>query len=221
MNALAKIYDLHVDALYNFGNKICQDANVVEDAIHDLFADVWKYREKLTAAKSIRAYLYASLRRKIVKEQTKNVAKLRYDYRWDELNLSTQSVETIHIEKEDSDEQLKKLRANLNNLSPRQYEAIILKFYDDLSYYDISIIMEMNEQSVRNLVQRGLEQLRQYSRFVISLLFLIGLPQIFWRWYYFFYRISELKAGIPAHSNNGVKKVCNSRIQENEKLREP
>jgi RNA polymerase sigma factor (sigma-70 family) len=172
MSALARIYDLHVGALYNFGNKICQDATLVEDAIHDLFADLWKYRETLAPANSVRAYLYASLRRKIVKEHAKNASKLRYDHRWEELNLTVHSVETTRIEKEVSEEQLKKLKAHLNNLSPRQYEAIILKFYDDLSYADIAVIMEMNEQSVRNLIQRGLEHLRQYSKLVISALLL-------------------------------------------------
>ena len=33
-------------------------------------------------------------------------------------------------------------------------------------------IMEVNEQSVRNLVQRGLEHLRQYSRLAVPILLL-------------------------------------------------
>ena len=168
-NAFSKIYDLHFSALYNFGNKVCQDSALVEDAIHDLFADLWKYREKLSVANSVRAYLYSSLRRRIIKEDSKNGVSLRYDHRWEELNLTTSSPEAKRIEQEVSDEQLQKLKAHLNNLSPRQYEAIILKFYDDLSYQEISIVMEMNEQSVRNLIQRGLEHLRQYAKLVITL----------------------------------------------------
>jgi RNA polymerase sigma-70 factor (ECF subfamily) len=169
-SALGHLYKLHVKVLYNFGNKICHDIQLVEDSIHDLFVDLWKNRKNLSEAQSVRAYLYASLRRRIVKAASENVSMLRFDARWDELNLVTYSDEAKIVDQETSDEQLKKLKAHLNNLSPRQYEAIVLRYYDDLSYSEIAAIMEMNEQSVRNLIQRGLEHLRQYSRLVISLL---------------------------------------------------
>jgi RNA polymerase sigma-70 factor (ECF subfamily) len=82
------------------------------------------------------------------------------------------------VEKEGSDQQLERLKRYLNNLSPRQYEAIVLRFYDEMSYADIAAVMEVNEQSVRNLVQRGLEHLRQYSRLTIPVLLLPALASL-------------------------------------------
>jgi RNA polymerase sigma factor (sigma-70 family) len=168
-SAFAQIYDQHLKALYNFANKICQDSLLIEDAIHDLFVDLWKYRENLSSTISVRAYLYASLRRRIVKLDNQNSNILRYDHKWEELNMVSFSQESEITEKETKDEQIKKLKAHLNNLSPRQYEAIILRFYDELSYEEIALIMEVNEQSVRNLIQRGLSHLRQFSGLVMSL----------------------------------------------------
>lgn len=49
----------------------------------------------------------------------------------------------------------------MTTLSPRQKEAIYLKFVSNLSYEEISKVMQMNYQSARNLVFRGLEKLRQ------------------------------------------------------------
>ncbi|MEJ7644768.1 MAG: sigma-70 family RNA polymerase sigma factor [Chryseolinea sp.] len=170
-NALAEIYNLHAKALYNYGNKIFQNSQCVEDEIHDLFVDLWNYRANLGQIISGRAYLYASLRRKILKHK-KNLNSLGYDYRWEELHLLTDSDEDKLIKKEFMDDQTEKLRSHLNNLSPRQYEAIILRFYEQLGYGDIATVMEVNEQSVRNLIQRGIENLRQYSRLTISLLIL-------------------------------------------------
>ena len=168
--AFAQIYNCYVHALYNFGNKICQDPQLVEDAIHDLFVDIWRYRENLSPVISIRLYLYASLRRRIIQQHTKNSSLLRYDLKWEKLNLISLPEESRVMEKEIRDEQLEKLKKYLNNLSPRQYEAIILRFYDEMSYAEIALIMEVNEQSVRNLIQRGLEHLRQYSKLVVSML---------------------------------------------------
>lgn len=50
---------------------------------------------------------------------------------------------------------------SLLTLSPRQKEAIYLKFVSDLSYVDLSKVMKLNYQSARNLVFRGLEKLRE------------------------------------------------------------
>jgi RNA polymerase sigma factor (sigma-70 family) len=170
--ALEKVYNLHVKALYNYGNKICQNSSIVEDAIHDLFVDLVSYRKNLSPVISIKAYLFTSLRRKIIKA-AKNSNAFGYDDKWEEFHLLVDSEEDRLIEMESLDEQTEKLRSNLNNLSPRQYEAIVLRFYDKLSYDDIATVMEVNEQSVRNLIQRGLENLRQYSRLTISIMLII------------------------------------------------
>lgn len=169
-NALAQIYDRYVKILYNYGNKICQNKMVVQDAIHDVFVDIWRYHKNLSPADSVRFYLYVSMRRKIVKHRQDIPHYQGLDF--DELQLAIPSRETNLIETEVKDEQLMRLKINLNNLSPRQYEAIVLKFYDNLSYPEIGTLMEMNEQSVRNLIQRGLEQLKKFSKLVISVLLL-------------------------------------------------
>ncbi|UII19628.1 RNA polymerase sigma factor [Fulvivirga ligni] len=171
VKALECLYNEHVDALYNYGNKIFQNAQLVEDSIHDLFLDIWNYRKNLSPIMHTRAYLYTSLRRKISKTVQKNNF-LPFDAKWDaDLQLLIGSHEDRVIERDTVDEQTRKLRSHLNNLSPRQYEAIILKFYDKMSYEDIGSLMEVNEQSVRNLIQRGLEKLRKYARLAISICF--------------------------------------------------
>jgi RNA polymerase sigma factor (sigma-70 family) len=175
--AFARIYDTHIDALYNFGNKLYQNPQVVEDAIHDLFVDLWRYRDKLASVSSVRVYLYVSLRRRIV-QSSKAGNVFLYDLEWDKLNLASMPEESRLVEKEGNDQQLERLKRYLNNLSPRQYEAIVLRFYDEMSYTEIATIMDVNEQSVRNLVQRGLEHLRQYSRLAIPLLLLPALASV-------------------------------------------
>jgi RNA polymerase sigma-70 factor (ECF subfamily) len=167
-NALALVYDRYVKVLYNYGNKICQNKMVVQDAIHDVFVDIWRYHKNLSPADSVRFYLYVSMRRKILKQDLNIPHYPGLDF--DDLHLTIPSRETNLIETEVKDEQLLKLKRNLNNLSPRQYEAIVLRFYDNLSYPEIAKLMEMNEQSVRNLIQRGLEQLKKFSKLVVSIL---------------------------------------------------
>ena len=48
----------------------------------------------------------------------------------------------------------------LGQLSPRQREALTLYYIEERKYEDICEIMDMNYQSVRNLMHRGLTKLR-------------------------------------------------------------
>lgn len=175
-NAFAKLYELYFKLLYNYGLKICSEPTRVEDCIHDLFVDLWRYRANLSSTTSVRFYLYRSLRRKLVKEK-ENAMWLYDDASFVEevLLLSTQSQEHDIIESESKDEKTAKLKRLLNDLSPRQFEALVLYFYDEFSYDEIAAILNVNEQSARNLVQRGLTQLRDYAKHIVSIaLFLLS-----------------------------------------------
>lgn len=174
--ALEALYNRFFKSLYNYGRKVCSNKTIVEDAIHDLFLDLWRYRANLASTTSIQFYLYRALRRRIVKNENKDIETSLFDFQLDDLLLKkTLSHEDNMIETERTNEQSTKLKKNLNNLSPRQYESLILRFYDELSYEEIGTLLDVNEQSARNLVQRGLEQLRYFSKITTSLLFFLML----------------------------------------------
>jgi len=178
-NAFAKLYELYFKLLYNYGMKICSERSRVEDCIHDLFVDLWRYRANLASTTSVRFYLYRSLRRKLVKDK-ENAIWLYDDASFvDEvLLLSTQSQEHDIIESESKDLKTARLQKLLNDLSPRQFEALVLYFYDEFTYDEIAVILNVNEQSARNLVQRGLVQLRNYAKHIVSIS-LFMLSQLF------------------------------------------
>ena len=173
-SAFEALYNRYFKSLYNYGRKVCSNKTIVEDAIHDLFLDLWRYRANLASTTSVRFYLYRALRRRIVKNENKDINSSLFDFQLDDLlPKNTYSHEDNMIELERSNEQITKLKKHLHNLSPRQYESLILRFYDELSYEEISTLLGVNEQSARNLVQRGLEQLRYYSRTISSFLFFL------------------------------------------------
>ncbi len=45
--ALGEIYTRYFDKLYNYGSKISHDAAITEDAIQDLFIELWNRRQNL------------------------------------------------------------------------------------------------------------------------------------------------------------------------------
>lgn len=168
-NAFTLLYQKYVRILFSYGKKLIVDEEAVEDLIQDLFIDLWQSRAKLADVESPKFYLFRSLRRRIHKWQTSNLHKQSWDAADDRIHPVAPPKEYEIIEAESCQRQKDELNVWLKNLPVRQYEVLMLKFYQDFSYEEIAEILTINEQSVRNLVQRAVIKLRQLT---ISLLLL-------------------------------------------------
>ena len=71
--------------------------------------------------------------------------------------------EDDYMEEEQRQNEFSLVKRLLDQLSPRQREALTLYYIDEKKYEDICEIMNMNYQSVRNLMYRGLTKLRSLA----------------------------------------------------------
>ncbi|MEM8901964.1 MAG: sigma-70 family RNA polymerase sigma factor, partial [Bacteroidota bacterium] len=84
-------------------------------------------------------------------------------------------IEQLMIQDEHSAEQLNRIKSAFEALSDRQKEAIFLKYYQDMDYEEIGEAMNINYQSVRNLVFRAVKSLRELLFWSFILYFLGNL----------------------------------------------
>ena len=54
LTAYKLIYEKHIDLLFNYGNKITQHKELVEDCMQDLFVDLWIKKSKLGVVLNIK-----------------------------------------------------------------------------------------------------------------------------------------------------------------------
>ena len=158
-DAFRVIYSTHVQSLFKYGCNFSKDEAHIKDCIQDVFMDLSKYRSGLGATNNIKLYLFKSLKRKIIN----SIGEKRIFGAIDQEKLPfyyTVSVEDELIDNEFEQHQYQQLDIALSAISPRQREAIYLKFVSDLSYEELGKVMQLNYQSARNLVFRGLEKLR-------------------------------------------------------------
>ena len=159
-DALRRIYEAHIESLLQYGRRFSYDGQAVEDCIHDLFVSLWKRREGLGKTDSIRRYLLVSLRRSIIKQNQKH-SKTNDLKEGREFDLPfTGSVENEIINEEWEIEKRSRLSSAMDQLSARQREAIYLKYHKNLAYEDVAKIMNINYQSVRNLVFDAITKMR-------------------------------------------------------------
>lgn len=160
--ALGQLYDLHARALHRYGRRILHDDQTVWDAVHDVFVDVWKYRETLTVGADGRFYLLRALRNRLVRRVSEATRWTDAEPEW----ADDWTAETAWVEQETDAERQRNLREALGALTPRQREIIRLKFFDERSYEEIANLLHVNKQSVHNLMLRALEVLR--SRLLLA-----------------------------------------------------
>ena len=156
--ALGVLFKRYYSLLYQYGSKICTDESTLEDCIQELFADLWQKKSQ-QAIQSIKAYLLQALKYKLYKSfrNKKTISSLDDDPN-EHFELSH---ETFLISRQEDEEKVKKMVAAINQLPSRQKEIIYLRIYKGLNYEEISEIMQINYQVVRNLLCQALKSFRK------------------------------------------------------------
>ena len=157
--ALGAIFSQYFSDLFAYGMKIIASDDLVKDHIQELFVRLWEKRSQLGIVRNVKVYLLVSLKNDLLQTIRNN--------RYDTLDRSTKSnqfvisFEDFIIEKEQETELAQKVASCLEKLTARQREVIYLRFYHNLDFPHLAEVMEMNIQSVRNLLFRTLEKIRR------------------------------------------------------------
>jgi RNA polymerase sigma factor (sigma-70 family) len=159
--AFVTLFRNYYPGLFNYGCKITSDNDLVEDCIQELFLEIWRSNGKADIL-SMRAYIFKAFKFKLVRLITKNNKVQSYTAVEHAFELSH---ENFIIDKEISAIKKEKILAALEELSPRQKEIIYLKFYQDLSYEEVSEIMQINYQAARNLIYQAIKLMKKTISF--------------------------------------------------------
>lgn len=69
--AFTRLYDKYVVLLYNYGERLNNDKELIEDSIHDFFVQLWKNRAGINQTSSVKFYLYKGFKNQLVKNLEK------------------------------------------------------------------------------------------------------------------------------------------------------
>lgn len=156
---LGEIFQILYKELYFYGLKLVPLPDLVKDTIQDIFVTVWARRQKMGEVENIKTYFFVSIRRELLRR----IIKLRKEG----------PIETSHMEpfifsnedfivKEENEKRVtQSLVQCLSKLTEKQREVIQLRFNHEMEFREIAEVMEMNIQSVRNLLFRALENIRK------------------------------------------------------------
>ena len=179
VKALEGLYEKYYTPLTNYGFKFTPDNISIEESIQDLFRKLWRNRERMALPAAVKQYFYLSFRRILLR-------KLEYSPSRHEEELAGEHIPfNLALTCEHPlirQERIAALAAKANilpgTLSNRQREAVFLKYYEDLSYDQISEIMHLHIGGAYKLIYRALERLReQFGDFtLLMLLYVLKRP---------------------------------------------
>ncbi len=164
IESFERIYRENAKVLLTYGRKINSDRQVVFDIVHELFSQIWAKRASLGPTVSIRNYLLKALRTSLYRTSQKsnnfNLEFLLYENESD--FFESRESEIISIEKTET--QRKLVKRAIVELSKREQEVIHLKFFENMNIEEISNVLGIKYQSVKNTSHSAIQKLKKFFK---------------------------------------------------------
>jgi len=165
------LYKQYFQALINYGFRITKNENLIEDAVQELFISIWNNRRNLSEVNEVKFYLFRSLKNRILRQLERDIFDKSEDIDVYLDFLNSISEEQKKIDSEQFDANLDTLQRAIAHLPIRQQEVINLKYYHDFTLDEIAKLMDVNKQSVSNLLFRSYAILRKLLKNLTILIF--------------------------------------------------
>ncbi len=160
--AFLTIYHKYYRILFCYGFSLCADRELTKDCIQELFLDIWNKRSTLNPeVENIQSYLFTWLRRKISRKQLRLSKDRNYQHSLEGNQDSEFCYEELLIAFQQTEEKKEQLKRALETLTKKQLEIIRLKFFENLSYTQISAKTSLTTRSVYNLIHLAITRLRE------------------------------------------------------------
>ena len=155
-NAYTELFDGYFDKLFTFALNMVFREDVANDIVQEVFIAIYEKSVLKNYRGSLKAYLYTSVRNRCynylrdAKVEDRNMAL------YAEAAVYSDNVDLI-----DQEEVLEKIKEVLDELPEKCREVCLLRFVHGYKYSEIAEQLDMNENTVKVQLHRGLEKLKR------------------------------------------------------------
>ena len=165
--AFAQLYDRLSGPLYSLAVRILGDAAEAQDALQDVFLQIWRRAAKYDSEQSS-VFSWAMLM-----TRSRVIDRLRARGRRSRVVVSsTDDVNDTHAAADasvaetvtdtvDRNDEAVRVRSIVNKLPPEQRQAIELAFFSDLTHHEIAKQLNQPLGTIKARIRRGLLKLRE------------------------------------------------------------
>lgn len=159
--AYSQLFRKHYASLVSYGKSLTSHHILVQDCVQEVFIEIWMYRNNLVIPSSVKAYLLSGVRKRIARKLERDHI-FRHSDELADVNCEVSfTVLDEMISDEETRNQVYTLNHFINQLPRRQREALYLRYHQELDIEEIAQLLQVNSQSVSNLLHRGIKHLRE------------------------------------------------------------
>lgn len=157
--AFEKLFNQHFSRLFRFASANLRKDCDAEELVMDLFYSIWKRRETIEMPGDIEAYLYKSLRNRIIDQYRKrSYLSIEVNSLEDKLSIPACDTEILSRELEDM------YSNTLNKLSPQRKLVYELSRIEGKTYAEIADSLNLSVNTVENHISASLRFIRSRLR---------------------------------------------------------
>ncbi|WP_165933485.1 RNA polymerase sigma factor [Arundinibacter roseus] len=172
-HAFCQLVEAHYQVLFNYGATLTTNHELLKDVLQELFIHLWEKRERIEI-QYFTIYLLRALRNNLFLSFRENPTSSVTIEETAHEPTDESTIENLLIFQEIDSEKKQKIKRALASLPKRQKEIVFLKYYEGLTHEQIAGVMELNRQSVANLLHKALLSLRSgfdQLHYVLAFLF--------------------------------------------------
>lgn len=157
-SAFSLLYTTFFQELYVYALRLGFDAELSKDAIHDLFYNLYTSKHKLQHVENIEIYLFVSLKNRLYTVSKKEKTTEAFD----EVEAIDEDFDALKRMIDDEvDKQMEEaVRSMIETLRPKQRKAIYYRYYLNMKYAEIAVLLDIKPDSAKKMVHRTLLQLK-------------------------------------------------------------
>jgi RNA polymerase sigma-70 factor (ECF subfamily) len=165
--AFAKLYDRLSGPLYSLAVRMLSDANEAQDAVQEVFVQIWRRAAKYDPTQSsVFSWAMLMTRSRIIDRLRARGRRLRVvaSSTNDTNNAAATadaSVAESAADTADRNEEAMRVRTVLDKLPAEQRQAIELAFFSELTHYQIADQLGQPLGTIKARIRRGLLKLRE------------------------------------------------------------
>lgn len=157
--ALTTLFTNYYQPLCQFAYQYVRNKEEAEEVVSEVFVQLWKNRHRITIYKSVKAYLYTSVKHACI-------ASLRA--RQPFFETIDDVLTSAHVTDGTQPQNLmefKELQDHfhyaVDQLPPRCRQVFVLSRFDNLKYKEISEVLDISEKTVEHQLAKALSILRE------------------------------------------------------------
>jgi len=158
--AFRALVEQHRGLLFGTAYLMTRDRGLVEDAVQNTLIQTWKHLPSLRLQGSLKAWLVRIVVNEVQQQRRKKQVPTVPLEQVAEVANNFDEAETAMIH----DEERQYLRRAMEMLPRDQREAVILRYFSDLTIPEIAAVMGQREGTIKSRLSRALDRLGEIVR---------------------------------------------------------